>query len=41
MLLAPRRSLFTPVQWGALAIAFVLVGVAVPLAHALLPADTP
>ncbi|HMS79802.1 MAG TPA: urea ABC transporter permease subunit UrtC, partial [Burkholderiaceae bacterium] len=39
MLTAPRRSLFTPVQWTALALAFLFVGVAVPLAHAWLPAD--
>jgi urea transport system permease protein len=39
MLAAPKRSLFTPVQWTLLGLAFVFVGVAVPLAHAWLPAD--
>jgi urea transport system permease protein len=39
MLTAPRRRLFTPVQWSALAIAFVVVGVLLPAAHAWLPAD--
>jgi urea transport system permease protein len=39
MLIAPRRSLFTPVQWVVLGLAFIFVGVAVPLAHAWLPAD--
>jgi urea transport system permease protein len=39
MLAAPRRSLFTPTQWILLAVAFAIVGVLVPLAHALLPAD--
>ena len=39
MLKPPARTLFSPLQWGALAVAFVLVGVVVPLAHAWLPAD--
>jgi urea transport system permease protein len=39
VLTAPRRTLFTPLQWTLLAIAFVAIGVAVPLAHAALPAD--
>ena len=39
MLTAPRRSLFTPVQWVILGLAFIFVGVAVPLAHAWLPTD--
>jgi urea transport system permease protein len=41
MLTAPRRSLFTPVQWVILGLAFIFVGVAVPLAHAWLPVDHP
>ena len=41
MLTAPRRTLFTPLQWTLLALAFVAVGVAVPLAHAALPVDHP
>jgi urea transport system permease protein len=39
VLAAPRRSLFTPTQWILLAVAFAVIGVIVPLAHALLPAD--
>ncbi len=39
MLTAPKRSLFTPLQWTLLALAFLFIGVAVPLAHAWLPAD--
>jgi urea transport system permease protein len=39
MLTAPRRSLFTPVQWVILGLMFIFVGVAVPLAHAWLPTD--
>ncbi|MFN7642223.1 MAG: urea ABC transporter permease subunit UrtC [Burkholderiales bacterium] len=39
MLTAPRRSLFTPVQWVILGLVFIFVGVAVPLAHAWLPTD--
>ncbi|MCX7230604.1 MAG: urea ABC transporter permease subunit UrtC [Burkholderiales bacterium] len=39
MLTAPRRSLFTPVQWVILGLAFIFVGVAVPLAHAWLPTE--
>ena len=39
MLTAPRRSLFTPVQWVILGLMFIFVGVAVPLAHAWLPVD--
>jgi urea transport system permease protein len=39
VLAAPRRSLFTPTQWTLLALAFAVIGVIVPLAHALLPAD--
>ena len=41
MLTAPRRSLFTPVQWVILGLMFIFVGVAVPLAHAWLPVDHP
>jgi urea transport system permease protein len=41
MLAAPRRSLFSPTQWVLLAIAFAVIGIAVPLAHALLPESSP
>ena len=41
MLSAPRRSLFTPGQWVILGLAFIFVGVAVPLAHAWLPTEHP
>jgi len=41
MLNAPRRSLFSPLQWSLLAVAFVLIGFVVPLAHALMPIDAP
>ena len=36
-LVAPRRQLFGPLQWMLLIAAFAIAGVAVPLAHALLP----
>ena len=40
MLTAPRTRLFTPLQWSLLVIAFVVIGIGVPLAHALLPVDS-
>jgi urea transport system permease protein len=41
MLTAPRRTLFSPLQWSLLAIAFVVAAVAVPLLHAVLPDGSP
>jgi urea transport system permease protein len=40
MLTVRATRLFTPLQWALLALAFLVIGVAVPLAHALLPVDS-
>jgi len=40
MLTVRATRLFSPLQWALLALAFVLIGVVVPLAHALLPVDS-
>jgi urea transport system permease protein len=37
MLTAPRRSLLRPLHWTMLLLAFLALGIAVPLLHALLP----
>ncbi len=41
MLTAPRTRLFSPLQWTLLAIAFLVIGIGVPLAHAVMPVDSP
>jgi len=40
MLTVRATRLFSPLQWALLALAFLVIGVAVPLAHALLPVDS-
>ena len=40
MLTVRATRLFTPLQWALLALAFLVIGVVVPLAHALLPVDS-
>ncbi|MGE0798896.1 MAG: urea ABC transporter permease subunit UrtC [Lautropia sp.] len=38
---APRRSLFTPLQWTAILVVFAIAGIVVPLLHATLPHGSP
>ena len=41
MLTVPRQSLFTPLQWVFVALVLAIGAVAMPLAHALLPPESP
>ena len=41
MLTSPRQTLFTPLQWTVVALILVIGAIAMPLAHALLPPESP